>query len=228
MAPRPNVAQLKDIFLKAGVVDALQLKGAEARLTNWGGRLTGVLVEMGLCDEETVVKTLCQAFGLSPVRLGLMKVDPALLARIDVELCEAHGLFPLRLQSRTAYFAVSDPSDIETFDALASKLGVRVQLMVAGESEIRLAIAKHYRGLQRAEPQPNSHAERDAHIAATHGTVFEFDGTTTAPPAEPAVTVEFNDEELARLQAILENRDKIKMITAAIESLLNERGFRLR
>jgi hypothetical protein len=46
MALRPNVAKLKDVLLKSGLVDEFQMRSAMGRLEQWGGRLTGVIVEI--------------------------------------------------------------------------------------------------------------------------------------------------------------------------------------
>lgn len=195
MALRSNVARLKDLLLKARVVDEFQMRAAMGRLEQWGGRLTGVIVDMGFCDDETMVKALAQVTRLPTMHLGMVQRDAAVLAKLSVEFCQEHGVFPVSVQNRVATVAFSDPTEIDTADAIASKLGARVQVVIASENEIRAAIARHYRGqvLPAARSRtPSTEAQRpeaalgQSSPAAMKEGVFELD--TAAPPkpgAEP-------------------------------------------
>jgi hypothetical protein len=145
MALRSNVARLRDMLLKARLVDELQMKAAMGRLQQWGGRLPGVLVDMGFCDDEKMVNTLAQLMRLPTMHLGMVQRDDSLLRKVGVEFCEEHGVFPVSLANRVATVAFSDPTEIDTIDALAARLNVRVQVVIASENEVRAAIAKHYR-----------------------------------------------------------------------------------
>jgi hypothetical protein len=183
MALRPNVAKLKDVLLKSGIVDEFQMRAAMGRLEQWGGRLTGVIVEMGFVDDETLVQTLSQVLKVPVAHLGMVPRDGALLAKIDPEFCEEHGVFPISLQNRVAVIAVSDPTELDTVDTLSSKLGARVQMVIASEREINAAISKHYRGkVVSSSARSAVNKARDAHIAATSGQVFELD---MSPPPRP-------------------------------------------
>lgn len=156
MALRSNVARLKDMLLKARVVDEFQMKAAMGRLEQWGGRLTGVIVDMGFVDDEKLVNTLAQLTRLPTMHLGMVQKDQQLLSKLGVEFCEEHGIFPVSLQNRTATVAFSDPTEIDTVDAVAAKLNARVQVVIASENEIRAAIAKHFRGQNVPASKPRA------------------------------------------------------------------------
>lgn len=146
MALRSNVGRLKDMLLKARVVDEFQMRAAMGRLEQWGGRLTGIIVDMGFVDDETLVTKLAALMRLPVLHLGMVQRDPQLLAKLGVEFCEEHGIFPVSLQNRVATVAFSDPTEIDTIDAVAARLNARVHVAIASENEIRAAIAKHFRG----------------------------------------------------------------------------------
>lgn len=250
MALRTNVAKLKDLLLKAKVVDEFQMRAGMGRLEQWGGRLTGVLVEMGFCDDETMVNALSQMLRVPVAHLGMVPKDQSLLAKVDVTFCEEHGVFPVSLQNRVATIAMSDPTELDTVDLLSSRLNARVQVVVAAESEIKIAIAKHYRGVAPPATRKKDNRARDAHIESTKGQVFELD--TSAPPQpgeEPSAsrawmnkapsantlldeffeeapkTEGFSAEELKRVQAAVENQKKTTAILTALQSLLAEKGY---
>lgn len=255
MALRTNVAKLKDLLLKAGVIDEFQMRAAMGRLEQWGGRLTGIIVEMGFTDDETLIQALSKAMRLPVMHVGMVQRDGALLARVDAEFCTEHGIFPVSLQNRVATIAMSDPTELDTVDLIQARLNARVQIVIAPESEIRAAIGKHYRGEAVPATRRPSNKAREAHIEATRGEVFELD--TTAPPkpgdaprapnegqaawmnkAPSANTmldeffdegdekpVDFSAEERKRLAAAFENQKKTTAILTALQALLAEKGF---
>ena len=255
MALRPNVARLRDMLLKSKAVDEFQMKAAMGRLEQWGGRLTGIIVDMGFVDDETMVKTLSESMRLPVAHLGMVVKDAQLLSKLDAAYCQEHGVFPVSMQNRVVTLAMSDPTEVDAIDYVQSTIGARVQVVVAAESEIRAAIAKHYRG--QDVPATSRHGAmnraREAHIEATKGQVFELD-TTTPPkpgdaPAAPAPAPTFSrkspsantmlddflddgasgsdlsPEELKRLETARENQLKAGAILRALQSLLTEKGY---
>ena len=255
MALRTNVGKLKDLLIKAGVIDELQARAAMGRLEQWGGRLPGVVVDMGFCDDEKMMSTLAKALGLPTIHLGMAQKN-ALMAKMDAAFCSEHCIFPVSLQNRVATIAMSDPTELDTIDALQSKLGVRVQIAVASENEIRAAIAKHYHGDAGRATGPDKNRQRDAAINATAGEVFELDTTTpdqrpeaprvsqqqqwmNKPPSANTMLDEFLDEggggdgktegftpeEVARIAAAQANQGKAASILRALQSLLTQKGY---
>lgn len=255
MALRSNVGKLKDLLLKARIIDEFQARAAMGRLEQWGGRLTGIIVEMGFCDDEKMMNALSKALGLPTIHLGMVPKDGALLSKIDAEFCSEHGIFPVSLQGRTAVIAMSDPTELDTIDALAARLNARVQVSVASENEIRAAIAKHYHGKVVPATRGDKNRARDAHISATSGEVFELDTTSpprasdapqvsqqqawmNKPPSANTMLDEFLDEgdsppksqgftaeEIARIEAAQVNQGKAAAILKALQALLTEKGY---
>lgn len=255
MALRPNVARLRDMLLKSKAVDEFQMKAAMGLLEQWGGRLTGIIVDMGFMDDEAMVKTLSEAMRIPIAHLGMVAKDPQLLARLDAAYCQEHGVFPVSVQNRVVTLAMSDPTEVDAIDYVQSTIGARVHVVVAAESEIRAAIAKHYRG--QDVPATSRHGAmnraREAHIEATKGQVFELDTTTPPKPGEspappaPAPTFsrkspsantmlddflddgasssDLSPEELKRLETARENQLKAGAILRALQSLLTEKGY---
>ncbi len=250
MALRPNVARLRDLLLKEQVIDEFQMRAALGRLEQWGGRLPGVIVDMGFTGDDSMVQTLSTLLRVPIAHLGMLVRDDKLLARLDAEFCQEHGVFPVSLRDRVATVAMSDPTEVDVIDTLAARLGARVQVVVAAESEIRAAIARHYRGESVAATRRPDNRARDAHIEATKGQLFELD--TRAPPkpssassaqqawldkAPGANTMldEFLDEpssegltaeELQRLESVRQNQTKTSAILQAVQALLQEKGYR--
>lgn len=251
MAPRPNVNRLADILKKAGLVDELQLRSALARLDQWGGRLTGVLADMGMVDGEQVAEVLAQALKLPTIHLGMVPKDGGALSRIDAAYCAEHGVFPVSLRDRVFTLAMADPTEIDVIDRLAAKVGARVSVVVASEAEIAAAIARHYHGQAARKGDNLARRAFTSEVPAMGG--LELD--TSAPPPrdapppgppvlrrapsantmldemfdeaqEKAAEGGFTEAELTRLEAARVNQEKASAILRALEELLVEKGYR--
>lgn len=146
-APRNRIG---DILVKARVIDELQLRSALAQLDQWGGRLSRVLLDMGLANEDILINAISQGMGVQRVQLGNITKDPGALAKVDVSLAEQKGIFPVSLKDngKTLVLAMADPSDLTTLDQVVAKSRARIVPMVAGEREIETAILRHYRNME--------------------------------------------------------------------------------
>ncbi len=147
MASARSASRLRDLILKAGLVDELQLRSAQARLERWGGRLPAVLVDLGFVDEEDITEIIGKALKMPVSHLGTLVKDPAALARVDVTYCEEHAVFPVLLKDRVLTLAMADPTELGIIDDVAARANARVLPLLTSESEITAAISKHYKGI---------------------------------------------------------------------------------
>jgi Type II secretion system (T2SS), protein E, N-terminal domain len=253
MALPQSVMKMRDLLLRARVVDELQMRAALARLEQWGGLLPTVLADLGMVDEEQVTQTIATALRMPTQLLGNVTRDAQALARLDASFCEQRIIFPLALNSRTNTFtmAVADPLDIDLVDLVASKVNARVQVVVASESQIRSAIAKHYRGHgASASPTNPSHARRptselpragagpleiELDLAPPPAVAGPMAAMLRAPPSANTLLDEmlgederergFSEEELARLGSLRLTQQKTQTIIRALLELLREKGY---
>lgn len=191
MASSRSVSRLRDVVLKAGLVDELQMRSALARMEQWGGRLPAVLVEMGFVDEEQLVEAIARTLKMSVTHLGASVKDPAALARVDVAFCEANMVFPVLYKDRSLTLAMTDPTELGVIDAVSAKANARVTPLLASETEISTAIARHYKGLH-VEPKSYSMRKRVTHeVPAADGgnlpeAVFALDLKEPPKPGQRA------------------------------------------
>lgn len=145
----PRATRIGELLVKAKLLDQLQLRAALAQHDAWGGRLATVVTEMGLASEDKIVEALASALGVQRIRLGNIQKDPAALAKLEVKFAEQHGVFPVQLRDngKVLLLAMSDPTDLDTADEVNRRARARVVTYIAGEREIRTAIARHYRGM---------------------------------------------------------------------------------
>lgn len=189
-----SVLRYKEAFLKAGIVDDLQMRSAVARLEQWGGRLAHILVEMSFAKQDDVMRVVSEVTRMPITHIGNTPRDAAALSKLEASDCDDHGIFPVSLRNKVLQLAVADPSDVSIVDDLQRKTGARVQLVLAPEAEIRAAVNRHYRGIvehpkepqgpsEIPEPTPSTPDIRAGFIPTSQRNEAEFDLDTSAPPA---------------------------------------------
>jgi hypothetical protein len=212
-----NAARLGDILKKSGLVDELQLRSAMARQSQWGGRLVKHVADLGFAREDAVVQALAGALGLQQVGLGAMPHDAGALSKIDVRTAEEKGIFPyaLRDNGKTLWLAMADPTDLETVDFVVARTGCRVRVAVAGEKEIAVAIARHYKGESGPDAGPGfardgrDGLELEEPMSNLPSSLTGFTPPRGTPYVPAPVASASQGEEIARLRQELDKSTKV-------------------
>lgn len=225
-------------------MDALQLRAALAQHDTWGGRLANVVTEMGLASEDKVVDALSAALNIPRVRLGNLPRDPVVLGKVDVNFAEQRGVFPVQLRDngKVLALAMADPTDLDTLDEVNRRARARVVTYIAGEREVRSAIARYYRGVEAALP-PERTPTADLPMPGDDQEfkIVDMSGRTVMKrlsELEPGSASDILDdilgggqtqaltaEELQRLQTVRANQEKSAKIIRVVQELLVEKGY---
>lgn len=141
----PLKKKLGELLVEAGLINELQLKAALAHQKQWGDRLGSLLVKRGLVREQDILSVMEKQFGVSSITFDEMPpLTPTIQKMIPHEAAVKFDIYPLKLSDRILDVATSDPTELKLFDELGFKLGVRVQPVLAHESDIQDAIQVHY------------------------------------------------------------------------------------
>ncbi len=115
--------------------DALELQGER------GGRLTDILLREDRVGEATLRKALAEELGLPFTdSFDLDKIDPALVAPLQITWAKQHGILPLRRDERHVTVALSDPLQTAAMDDLRALYGLPVEPIVAPSAKILAGI----------------------------------------------------------------------------------------
>jgi hypothetical protein len=148
MAERPKLGQL---LLSAGAIDEGQLTAALTLQQQRGLPLGFLLVEQGVIDEETLVRTLARQHNLPVAWLRGKQVRREVLDLVPKDLVARHRCLPVLLDEQGAHptlmLATSDPSNLHALDEAALAAGIAVRPVLAAASELEEAIARHFPGL---------------------------------------------------------------------------------
>lgn len=136
-----------EILIEAGLINELQLSVALGEQKRWGGRLGSVIVKMGFASEEAIASVLEKQLGQPCISLDERQIPPEVLKRVKVEIARRYCIIPLEFDKGALTVATSDPTDLRTVDELSFVLGLKVKPVLAIETGIKKAIARHYEGI---------------------------------------------------------------------------------
>jgi hypothetical protein len=152
--------RLGEILMDMGFLEPRQLELALEEQKRTGQRLGAILIDAGWISEARLVRALSRQLGVptcDPVAAPVHERVRALLPR---ELAHRLHALPIALK-RTAggdvlCLVTSDPLNPTLAPEIAAAVGVDVELMIAGDTEIEVALAKHYGTAAPAFVQPNA------------------------------------------------------------------------
>lgn len=139
--------RLGEMLTEAGLIDEFQLSSALGEQKQWGGRLASIIINMGFTDEKSVASILEKQLGEKYVSLENTEILPEVLSKMKVDMAEKYCVMPIEFSNKELILAMSDPTDLDTIDELSFTLSVKIKPVLALESGIKKAIAKHYRGI---------------------------------------------------------------------------------
>ncbi|MEK6528583.1 MAG: hypothetical protein AAB089_00065 [Nitrospirota bacterium] len=136
--------KIGEILMEAGLIDKFQLSSALGQQRQWGGRLASILMDMGFVDEKSVASELEKRLRLKCISLKNRRIPPEALKIVKYETAKKYCIMPIEFDNKTLTLAMMDPTDLSIVDEISFILGVKVKSVLAMESSITKAIAKHY------------------------------------------------------------------------------------
>jgi len=133
---------LGEILYKAGLVEKQALINAiKASKTNnkrlGNKRLGEVLLELGLINEDMLTKVLAKQFGLRYVNIDKTEIPNNAASLVPQELMKKHNVLPLGENNGKLKLIISDPTDLETMDAIRFRLNRELECYLGNPTKIR-------------------------------------------------------------------------------------------
>ena len=155
-ATKINVQDSFEQFLVSrGFVKSEVLSGLQEIQKQTGHTLSQELVAQKIMDEEDLTQAKASFFNIPYVDLRKTQVSPAAFNLIPQESVNFYNVAPFELQGQVLKVAVTDPSNLSTLEALeflGQKQNVQVQLYLASETSLDIAIGRK-KNLQKVAEQ---------------------------------------------------------------------------
>jgi len=136
--------RLGKMLVSAKLVTEEQIEKALSQQQKEGGRLGSILVKLGYIQEQTLLEFLSKQYGVKPIDLNKVEIDPSVIKLIPTEVVQKYNVIPVRRIGSVITIAMMDPSNIFAIDDIKFMTGYDVDVVVASESAIASAMAKYY------------------------------------------------------------------------------------
>ena len=131
-----NRSQVGQLLLRKKIIRKDDLKKAEAIQTRTNKILPKIFVEMGIADEQTIIKTIQSEMNINRVYPKEFTVPKELAFLIPKEICEKSLLVPLKRSEGRLIVAMADPTDYIKVDELKFIASLPIQPVLSTQKEI--------------------------------------------------------------------------------------------
>lgn len=136
--------KLSELLLEKKIVSPETLKAALQKLKEKGGRLSQILVEMGVISEKELVVLLSENLGIPPVDLSRFEIDPAMGKVVSREIALHYEIVPISKIGNTVTIAMIDPLNVFAIGEIKALTGMDIRPTIATERDIGDALRKLY------------------------------------------------------------------------------------
>lgn len=136
--------KIGELLVEEGIISKSQLNEALERQKRKGGKTVDTLISLGYMDSSEFVRFLAKRPGIPSISLGYCKVTDTLLELIPTEFATKNEVFPIDKLGKLLTVGMVCPLDRATINELEEITGLSVKPMLCTESEIRLALSRHY------------------------------------------------------------------------------------
>jgi len=109
-----------------------------------GGRFFSTLVQFEYCSESELMHFLSQYYRLPMVDIRQLKIDPAVIKQIPMEVVQKYRVIPIKRVGNRLTVAMEDPSDVFAIDDIKFMTGYEIEPVLASCTAIAEAMDIYY------------------------------------------------------------------------------------
>ncbi len=136
--------RLGSILLQAGRIDDSQLQESLQTQKEKKGYLGQVFLSNGYIKEKELYQYISQQLRIPYLQLGYFEFDKSLMELFTESTIRTQKILPLFKINKILNIAVSDPLNSVPINAVRDITGLRIEPVIASETEIENAIDMHY------------------------------------------------------------------------------------
>jgi type IV pilus assembly protein PilB len=103
-----------------------------------------LMIERKLINASIVTQAKAAHFGVEMISLAEIRLDDDLISSVPRNIAKRYKVVPVYRHGNHLAIALSDPSDLNTIDSLHHLLRADLELKVASEEDIEVALKKYY------------------------------------------------------------------------------------
>ncbi|MGB3081721.1 MAG: ATPase, T2SS/T4P/T4SS family [Candidatus Omnitrophota bacterium] len=133
-----------DLLVKKKMISAEDLKKAQKTYEEQGGKLSEILVKLGVISKDDLLTSVSEAIGLPLLDLSRLRVEVDILKLIPTRVVNLYKVLPISRMGNLLTVAMVDPMDVFALDDLKAITRLEISPILAGEDDMREAIRRLY------------------------------------------------------------------------------------
>jgi len=135
---------LIDLLVDMGFVSRDQVSGVQPKADETGEGVVDLLVSEKALTTGQIAQAKAAHFNAEFVSLGDMRITDEVLSAVPRNVAKKYNTVPVFATEDSVSVALSDPSDMDTIDALQHLLNRNVTVLVASPDDIESAVNRYY------------------------------------------------------------------------------------
>lgn len=135
-----------ELLVESGEITQEQIDKGWQKVADENGKI-GILeaiVELGFVTEDKLLDIRAQQYGLETICLDEYEVPSDVIAQMSEHLAREYNVLPVMFHENILTVAISDPSDLETVDALRFRLKMDIESVVCSKKDLNKYLNKYY------------------------------------------------------------------------------------
>ncbi|MDO5095498.1 MAG: ATPase, T2SS/T4P/T4SS family [Peptostreptococcaceae bacterium] len=143
--------RLGDILVNHNMITPEQLEKALAAQKESKKKLGEVLIDLGIIDENIILKTLEAQLKIPYINLNEYIINPNAVKIISENIARRYNIIPLNVEDGKILLSMSDPLDVLAVDDVQVITGLSVKVVISSKSDIQKAISKYFDSSESAQ-----------------------------------------------------------------------------
>lgn len=135
---------LLDLLVEQGYLTGDQVSDIADEHRESGKAARNIVIDLGLIDEDTLLKVIAEYLGTRVVNLPALDIMPDVVHRIPASVARMYNVVPIEMDDSSVELAVSDIVNPQVTDELMFVLTCDVKFVLAKEDDVRSHINQFY------------------------------------------------------------------------------------
>jgi len=172
-----EVMRIGERLVWAQLVTEEQVNEALEVQKNQGGKVVGILINLGYLDEDTFLQFLARNSGVASINIENYEIGKEIVGLVPAEFAQKHELVPIDKLGRLLTVAMVCPLDQATLEELTTITGLKIKPVLCSAADVRQAIERYYAEPEDDEEEPLETAD-EALASGIPKATFRLTGIT--------------------------------------------------
>ncbi|MCQ9207206.1 MAG: Flp pilus assembly complex ATPase component TadA [Omnitrophica bacterium] len=128
----------KKLLVEKDIEKALKLQKEK------GGKLSDILVGMGLVSRSQLISALARELGIPPIDLSRYQIAPEVIKLVPKKIVKTYRVVPISKMGNFLTIAIADPLDVFATDDISALTDCKISVVIASDKDIDEAITQYY------------------------------------------------------------------------------------